>query len=89
MANTIPDITLSVTDYINVYTLTGIAVGTALVIQNKSSEEVLIQIAPTKPLSTSTAGEVLPSLEQAGIDAGESGCWVKGFAKGKISVQEV
>ena len=44
MANSIPDIYINGSDWVDVYSTTGIAVGTPLLIQNKSSNALLIYI---------------------------------------------
>lgn len=87
MANTRPDITLVNTAFVDVYALSGITIGTAILIQNKSSGGVYIQIKGFQPASSSTDGTFLSSYEFGVVSSGESGCWVKG--SGKMSVQEM
>lgn len=88
MADTIPDVQLSKTAYVDVYAATGIVVGTGLVIQNKSSQDVRIQLSASQPASSSTDGDILRPYLEATVDSGETGCWVLGLAEGTISVQE-
>lgn len=84
MANSIPDMNLTGTDWVDVYASTSIPVGTALIIQNKASAPVLIYISATKPTS-STDGFAIKSLDSVSIDASETGCWVRG--SGLVNVQ--
>lgn len=87
MANTIPDIRLSGTGYQNLYDLTGITVGTSIVIQNKQSVAVYVQIAPNMPNSASRDGYLLIGNESCIIQGTISGVWA--FGTSKISVQVV
>lgn len=86
MANTLPDITLNNTTYSDVYALTGISVGTPIIIQNKSSVGAYLQIKPFQPASNSQDGIFLEAYNFYIVDAGEVGCWAKGMTK--LSVQE-
>ncbi len=86
MAVTLPDVTSSATSFINVYTATGLPVGTKLIIQNKSSNTMYIQVKATQPSATSVDGNIITSYEFIIIDGGDlPGVWVRGA--GKISVQ--
>lgn len=84
MANTLPDVTLNNLVYQELYTETGIAVGTAIFIQNKA-QSIRIQIQSSQPIPTSTDGVQIQPLEFFAVDSGESGVWVKG--SGKVCVQ--
>jgi len=86
MANSIPDLNLTLTDWVNVYATTGIAVGTSIVIQNKASNPVLLYIAASKPTTSSYDGYAIRSLEAVVVDAAESGCWIRG--SGVVNVQQ-
>lgn len=88
MADTKPDVQLDKTQYVDVYAATGLAVGTPILIQNKSSQNVYIQIQTTQPSALSRDGGIIQPFEQGLIDTGENGCWVLGDTNGKISVQE-
>lgn len=88
MADTKADIILVDGDWVDAYALTGIAVGTTLVIQNKSSDDILIHLSASKPTSSSINGTLVPPFIEATVDASESGCWVKGTVGGRVSVQE-
>lgn len=83
MPNSIPDITLS-GSWVDVYAATGIAVGTAIYIQNKSSSQALIYIKSTAPTTTSD-GYAMVQFETIFIDPNESGVWAKG--NGPLHVQ--
>lgn len=86
MAVTLSDVTSSAASYTNVYTATGLSPGTKLVIQNKASNPMYIQIKATQPSATSVDGNIITSYEFIMIEGGDlPGVWVKGA--GKISVQ--
>ena len=77
MANTINDIPLPYGTWVNAYSATGISVGTALVVQNKSSQAILMKITPSQPASNDTNGILLlPSNPMANVPSGASGCWL-------------
>lgn len=84
MANDIPDIILNGT-WQNIYTLSGIAVGASLSIQNKSSQTVNVWIGANAPASNFVGGYNIPSLSSVMINTGESGYWALGH--GPILVQ--
>lgn len=84
---TLPDIVLTSNVYVDVNTLTGIPVGTPMVINNKGSGSVLIQIRPTAPLNSSQDGVQLVGFGFFYVDANEGRVWLKGQA-GRINVQE-
>ena len=87
-ADTIPDIELTGVDYQDIYAATGITVGTSLIIQNKTTGKVWIQISATQPPANSTDGFLMePDVNFfVLIEAGESGCWV--FGNGPLGVRE-
>lgn len=84
MATSIPDVTLT-GDWVNVYAATGITVGTALYIQNKSASPALVYISATKP-TTTLDGYTMVQFETIYIDPNEVGVWAKG--NGPINVQQ-
>lgn len=94
MANTIPDIPVPTDEYVNINTLSGFSVGTALIVTNKSTEWGLMQIASTKPTDDSFSGEPICSLPSPTaikfVGAGEGTVWVKatGNTPIKLSVQD-
>lgn len=77
------DITLDtdVTSWQSVNSLTGIAVGTEIQVQNKSSQEVLIITADSQPTDSSEAGAIMTPMTHnyaiVTIDSGESTVWVR------------
>lgn len=86
MANTLPDIKLVSGPYINLYSVSGIASGTKVIIQNKTTPPVYVQVQGSQPASTSNDGFLLIPNEFCIIDSPTiSGVWVKG--SGTINVQ--
>lgn len=86
MADTIEDVTVVHTSYTDIYTVTGIAVGTELVLQNKEESEFIVQVSTTQPSADSTAGVILRPKQQKLVEVGGNKVWVLGV--GKLSVQE-
>ena len=74
MANTIDDVVIGNT-WVNVYSLSGIAVGTSVQVQNKGNGYILLAISATSPASGSVKGYVLEPFKACLVDAGESGLW--------------
>ena len=70
MASTIPDVRLSKTAYLSLYTLTGITVGTSLIIQNKTSSNIYVQQTSTAPAVTSTDGIIVEPYDFILVDGG-------------------
>lgn len=85
MANTIPDIKLSGTSYQNLYALTGIPVGTPVLIQNKQSVAVYLQLSPSAPDSASRDGFMLVGNEACIVKGTITGIWA--FGTSRICVQ--
>lgn len=93
MADTIPDVTLPANAYVDLYSLTGIAPGTSLVISNKSSGIVYLQVRASQPNVASTDGWPLRSPPNndtwttvTSVPA-SSRVWAKGPGGGKLFVQ--
>ena len=72
--DTIPDVIAQIEQYIDIYALTGIAIGTPLLIQNKSESRMVIQISPTQPIAQSNDGTLFHTREEVYVDTGASGC---------------
>lgn len=97
MADTIDDITISHTDWVDVYTLSSILVGTSLIVQNKGSQTVTLYESATKPTGTDTntnGVDLLPYADAgttANVTNTPSGIWViaRGGYDGILNVQEV
>lgn len=94
MADTIPDILVDDKSYSDINALSGLVAGTAMIITNKSPNNVRLQISSTQPDADSTEGEVLypgPSTTSIKlISAGESTVWGKalGYVDAPLSIQD-
>lgn len=86
MASTIPDVILDNLSYQNVNALSGIPVGTRILLQFKGSGSIRLQIKPTQPITNSMDGVQVPTLDIYVVDAGESIVWARGT--GRLCVQE-
>lgn len=95
MADTVSDVALSTTAWTDLYSSTSIAVGTALIIQNKSgmadgrsnalspddsAPGVIIYKKATDPGAANYDGFVLRGLESIAIPAGETGVWARAIS---------
>lgn len=88
MANTLPDIRLSKTAYVDIYTLTGIPKGTSLLIQNKNTNAVYVQVRETQPAAASLDGFLLVQNQFCYVTSvGSSSVWASG--SGLILVQAI
>lgn len=70
MADTLPDVTMVSGVWLDVYNATGITPGTALIVKNKGSNLVYIQVRSSVPVATSTDGWSL-----AGVGSSSGGDW--------------
>lgn len=88
MAATLPDVVITSTAYTNLYSATGIAVGTAVILQNKGNQPVFLQTTAASPSASSGDGFVISPLEILTVDAAEVGLWARSAAfGGHLSVQ--
>lgn len=87
MATTIPDVILTNSAYTDVYVASGLAIGTSVIIQNKSTVGAFLQLKSSQPLAASADGVFLEAYSFYVVDQGEVGCWARGNTK--LSVQEV
>ena len=87
MADSIADIVLTGTDWQDAYALSSIAVGTTVVIQNKSSGFVNLYIKATKPTSEFDNGYSLVSGEAITLPASLSGIWL--FGEGPVHIRSL
>lgn len=87
MSVTHPDVVLDNLSYQNINAITGIAVGTKIIIQFKATGTVRVQLSPTQPSLSSLDGVQLNPTELYVIDPGSSVVWVRGT--GRLSVQVV
>lgn len=86
MADTLPDIKLLGTSWIDVYAATGIPVGTPLIIQNKTAPSIYVQVRSTQPVATSKDGVLITDNLSWIVDGTSiSGVWVIG--QGLMNVQ--
>ena len=91
MSDTIDDVIITNT-WNNIYSLSGISVGTSIQVQNKGSSYVLLAISATQPASGSLKGYVLEPFKACLVDAGETGLWgmtTGGEATSPLNVQGV
>lgn len=72
-----PDINSQSTDWVNVYSATGIAAGTPIAIQNKSNLYILVQESASQPESSNNEGLILHFSEEVYLD-GASAAWIRG-----------
>ncbi len=90
MSDTLPDIPLVANEYIDVYALSGIAVGKQIVIQNKSVTPIYIQEVAAQPNGTNLDGYVLDRWKTVIVTKGSTGAWVRPSSQqGAVTVQEV
>ena len=79
MADTIPDVIATKGVYVSLNTLSSIGVGTALLVTNKGTGDVRLQVALTQPADGDTGGELLKTLPYStaikAIPAGENTVW--------------
>lgn len=87
MANpTLPDVTLSNSAYVDIYALTGIPLGTPLILQNKSTTSFYVQEKETAPSATNIDGNILQSYSFFLVNPEPPlRCFVRG--NGRIAVQ--
>jgi hypothetical protein len=95
MAQTLPDYIIGNT-WVSLNNLTGVAAGTALKIQNKSTTWVTLQESNTQPTAEDTKGELVTDLFHTEpskiIAAGSLEIWAKSTIEGRnatISVQTI
>ena len=89
MANTRPDINVPNEDWIDAFSATGIAVGTKLLIVNKSNTMVYAQITATKPDAATIDGPPILPFSYYALGAGASGLFLKcGVMGARVNIQE-
>jgi len=89
MADTIPDIRITRTAYTDVYAVTGITRGTGLLIQNKTSTGLYVQVKNTQPLPNSVDGFLLMSNETCVVDGHSlTKVWIIGAGAVCVQVYE-
>lgn len=81
---TVNDVILTGAAFQNLFAATGLTVGTAFTIQNKSSSSILVQNLASAPTTGSTNGFVIPSLGFFTVPATYLGLWA--FGTGAVGV---
>jgi hypothetical protein len=88
MADSLPDITITNTSWTNLYTAASLTVGTALLVQNKASQPILLQIKAAAPSASNVDGVAIDKFQFSQIDSGASGVWAKAtMSSAVINVQ--
>lgn len=87
MADSIADIVLLGADWQDAYVLSSIAVGTTVVVQNKTSGFVSLFIKATKPTADFGAGYSLASGEALTVSAAVTGVWL--FGEGPVHIRSL
>ena len=72
--------------WLDVYATSGIAVGTAVDIQNKGSDMVFVQVKGSAPAADNQDGYVILPYEKLQIGAGGAGLWA--YGAGELTVTE-
>lgn len=72
--------------WLDVYATSGIAVGTAVDIQNKGSDMVFVQVKGSAPAADNRDGYVVLPYEKLQIGAGGAGLWA--YGAGELTVTE-
>lgn len=83
---TIPDVSLTGTVYQNLYAATGIVIGTAVTIQNKSGDPVFVQNIATQPSAGSKNGFILEPYTAVDVTGVIVGLWAKGTGPVMVEV---
>ncbi len=83
---TLPDVVLSNSSYTDIYSMTGIPVGTPLLVQNKGSSGFYLQLKESQPSATNIDGNILQPFEFLIIKTtAPVKFWARG--SGRLSVQ--
>lgn len=78
------DVSLQGLDWEDAYALSGIAVGTAITIQNKTTDWLYVFVKAQKPELELNDGIKINLGQSAQISASQSGCWLSGFGSVNI-----
>ncbi len=90
MADTRPDVVVAPNQWTNLYSVTGIMVGTAVDIWNKGSNNCDIAIKATAPtVGTGTQLWVGPIGSHISVTAGETGLWAYSTLGTRLLIQEL
>lgn len=85
MADTLASVEIG-NEWTSANTLTGIAIGTAMVVQNQGSSQMIYASAPAKP-ANGFMGVIIPARidRPLMVDAGESEVWLKARFPGTMA----
>lgn len=87
MTDTINDVILSGAVYQDVYSATSIVIGTPLVVQNKSSTNLIyLQISATAPSASDQDGKILYPGKEFFVSGATTGLWAKGLGRLHVEV---
>jgi hypothetical protein len=86
MADSTPNIQVDKGAWRDLYTLSGIAVGTQIIVQNVGNAEIRL-FAGAAPPATANEGIPLPVYTAAQNDIGDSGAWVYSIQDGRVNVR--
>lgn len=90
MAGTKPDILTKSRTWISANAASGIAVGSAMRLQNKTNKDLTVFEGPTPPADTSPDGDLYGHRERITIGAGSAEIWLwADVPSGRVGVQEV
>lgn len=87
MASTLPDVQIVANVWTEVYSVTGITTNTPLIIQNKISTGMTIQVRSTTPVTISD-GYSLASGGTVYLDGVLPGVWVRCPTAGRVLVMD-
>lgn len=90
MAATRPDVTIPAATWVNLYTGSGVAVGTPVTVYNKGSSACNLAVSTAAPASSLTGVPLFVGSvgSMASIDAGETGLWAYSDLGTRLLVQE-
>lgn len=92
MADTLPNIDLPANEWVDLYAATGLAVGTALQVQNIGSSDVYLTVRATQPPVDHDAYNIAQRSNDVWLrnTTGDSGAWAMSPSRrGKINVRPV
>lgn len=88
MAVTIPDVILSAYTYIDLFQKAGIPAGTTVIVQNKTNNDINLQIGKDMPANNSLDGVIIQPRQflEVVTKSGEK-LWARAVGAGRISIQ--
>lgn len=89
MADTLPNILVPEKQWTDIYSESGIVVGTKIQIQNIGSTDLYLYSGASAPGSVPGGGYIiLRPFMTASNDTGDAGAWISSLDAGKINVKE-